>query len=100
MITIKHYAIAAILAGALAVPFTGAHAADDKHTGAHTETNVNVSSEAITPTVFQSLDTDKSGTLTEAEFSKLDTSVEFSEADSNGDGTLTLAEVQIKKSAE
>lgn len=100
MIKIKHYAMVAILAGALAAPASGAYAAGEKHTGAHTSTNVNASAEAVTPTVFKSLDTDKSGTLTQAEFGKLETSVEFSEVDSNGDGTLALAEVQVQKSAE
>lgn len=97
MITLKHYAIAAVLAGSLALPVAGAHAAGETH-GNNAAATTGAAAETITPNVFKSLDTDKSGTLSEAEFNKLDnTTVDFSEIDVNGDGTLTLAEVQTTK---
>ncbi len=89
----KTYAFAALLTGALALPVASANAENSAATSVDAATTT--TSGAITSRTFQSLDTDRSGSLSEAEFSKYSASgMDFDEADVNGDGRLTLSEAQ------
>lgn len=89
----KTYAIAAVMAGALALPLAAANA--EGYGGNDGSAAGAAAGGAITSQSFKALDTDRSGTLSEAEFSKYSgASVDFKQADSNGDGRLTLSEVQ------
>ena len=92
----KTYAFAALLTGALALPVASANAEGyKKDQGASATT-----SGAITSQTFKSLDADKSGSLSETEFQKFSAaSVNFDDADVNGDGRLTLSEAQTIPSA-
>lgn len=89
----KTYAVAALIAGAGALPIAGAQAegyAKKDHSA----------STAISSQTFSKLDTDRSGTLSETEYSQdTSASVDFDKADSNSDGTLTLAEAQSLNAA-
>lgn len=92
----KTYAFAALLTGALALPVASANAENSAATSVDSATT----SGAITSRTFQSLDADRSGSLSEAEFSKYSASgVDFDKADVNGDGRLTLSEAQSVPSA-
>lgn len=93
----KTYAFAALLTGALALPLASANAEGyKKDQGASATTT----SGAITSQTFKSLDADKSGSLSESEFNKYSAaSVNFDDADTNGDGRLTLSEAQTVPSA-
>lgn len=84
----RAFAATALLAGTAALSPSGAHAegyAKKDHKD----------SVAISSQTFSKLDTDRSGTLSESEYSQ-DTaaSIDFSKADANNDGMLTLAEAQ------
>jgi Ca2+-binding EF-hand superfamily protein len=86
----KHYAFAAVLAGVIALPLAAANAesATDKNAAEN-------ASGAITSQTFKSLDADKSGSLSESEFSQYSAAnVDFKQVDANGDGRLTLSEAQ------
>jgi|GEM_PF-2201696 len=88
----KTYAFAALLTGALALPLASANAEGYTNKGASAETSA---SGAITSQIFKALDTDRSGSLSESEFDKYsEAPMGFDDADSNGDGKLTLSEVQ------
>lgn len=90
MTNLKSYTFAAILAAALALPLAGANAEGNK-----TRDQNASASGAVSSQTFKSLDTDKSGTLSEAEFSAYESaSVGFGDADRNSDGKLTLSELQ------
>lgn len=89
----KTYAFAALLTGALALPVASAQAENSAATSVDSKTTT--TSGAITSPTFQSLDMDKSGSLSEAEFSKYSSAgADFDKADVNGDGRLTLSEAQ------
>ncbi len=91
----KTYAFAALLTGALALPLASANAEGYTNKGASAE-----NPGAITSQTFKALDADKSGSLSESEFSKYSAApVGFDEADTNGDGKLTLSEAQTVPSA-
>ncbi len=90
MTNFKTYAFAALLAGAMALPLAGAHAEGNKTSNADSA-RANVAASQT----FKTLDTDKSGSLSEAEFNAYtNASVGFDDADTNGDGKLTLSELQ------
>lgn len=93
MKNIKTYAIAAVMAGALALPLASANAEGyGSKDGAAAGASANG---AITSQTFKALDTDRSGSLSEAEFQKYSGgAVNFKQADANGDGRLTLSEAQ------
>lgn len=86
----KTYAFAALLAGAMALPLAGAHAEGNKTSNADA-----ARADVAVSKTFKTLDTDKSGSLSEAEFNAYtNASVGFDDADANGDGKLTLSELQ------
>ena len=84
--------LSAFLAGVAVLPVS-AHAEGDS---ANVGNASRISGAAgISSQTFSKLDTDRSGTLSESEFSQDTTAaVDFDRADANGDGTLTLAEAQ------
>lgn len=90
MKSFKYVAATTLLAGVLALPLAGANA--------ETHSNINKSSGSsssaqIGQQSFSAYDADQSGTLNEAEYGQLGTSVDFKTADANGDGAITLAEL-------
>src|SRR5688572_29737108 len=86
----KRYAFSALLVGALALPIASAKAEESANNAGAAN-----ASGAITSQTFKSLDSDKSGTLSESEFSKFsEANIEFDKVDANGDGRLTLSEAQ------
>lgn len=88
----KTYAFTALLTGALALPVASAKA---ESTATSVDPQTTTTSGAITSRTFQSLDMDRSGALSEAEFSKYSPAgTDFDRADVNGDGNLTLSEAQ------
>ena len=94
----KTYAIAAILAGAFALPLASANAAGNS--GSTTSgTSASAGTGAITSQTFKSLDADRSGTLSKSEFEKYSGTANFDKADANGDGNLTLSEAQTVSSS-
>lgn len=88
----RTYAFAALLTGALAFPVASANA---ETSATSVDAQTTTTSGAITSRTFQSLDMDRSGSLSEAEFSKYSAAgTDFDAADVNGDGRLTLSEAQ------
>jgi hypothetical protein len=99
MKNLKTYAIAAILAGAFALPLGSANAAGNS--GSTTSgTSASAGAGAITSQTFKTLDADRSGSLSKSEFEKYSgTTANFDKADANGDGNLTLSEAQTVSSS-
>ena len=90
MKTFKTYAIAALLAGTFALPFSGAHAEGYGKDKTNAPASDTISSEK-----FRTLDTDKSGSLSQSEFKASSlASADFDSVDSNSDGKLTISELQ------
>jgi hypothetical protein len=98
MKNLKTYAVAAILAGAFALPLASANAAGNS--GTTSGASASAGTGAITSQTFKSLDADRSGTLSKSEFEKYSgTTANFDKADANGDGNLTLSEAQTVSSS-
>lgn len=87
----KTYAFfAALLAGTMTLPI-----ADAKAEGYKSSDKTSATTTTSSGQTFKSLDSDKSGSLSESEFNAYsNTSVGFDDADANGDGKLTLSELQ------
>lgn len=84
MTNTKFLTLAALIAGAMALPISAA----------------NAKTSATTAAQFKKADTDKSGTLSAEEYSSLPgTTQSFSALDTNGDSVLTMSELNTKTTA-
>lgn len=97
MRTFKTLALAAFAAGAVALPLAaqaeGYTSNSTTQSGASASTNMGAEGN-ISSKQFSALDSDRSGSLTESEFSQhTSASIDFDRADANGDGALTLSEL-------
>ncbi len=101
MRTLKTLALAAFAAGAVALPLaaqaegytSNSTTTQSGQSGASASTNMGAEGN-ISSKQFSALDSDRSGSLTESEFSQhTSASIDFGRADANGDGALTLSEL-------
>ena len=91
----RSLALTALLAGAASLSLADAHAEGYGKSSTNGGTTAPISSQT-----FKTLDSDQSGSLSEAELSaSANTSLDFQSADANKDGKLTLSEVQGAPSA-
>ncbi len=86
MTKLKKLALTSALVTAVIVPFAGANAEGTSATSLMQQ--------------FKSLDSDRNGTLSESEYNKMSGAGDFGAADTNGDNTLTLSELQATSSTK
>jgi len=90
MRTAKYLAFTALFAGAIALQFTGITGASAEGYKGSAKAGASVSTSA-----FKSLDSDKNGVLSETEYNAHPSgSANFSQLDTNSDGSLTLSELR------
>lgn len=81
MTNTKYLALTAAVAALVGLPVAGANA------------ETNASGKTASSAQFKSVDADKSGTLSQSEFSKLNLGASFQSLDTNSDSVLTLSEL-------